>query len=259
MTKQKTALVLSAGGMFGAYQAGAYQAICEHTEIDLVVGASVGALNGWPIASGCTPEHLTQRWLDPATGRALSLFPDAGWHSMWNRRWFDPAPLREQAEEIHRQYTPRIPFGLVVVQVAGFRTKLIRHPHVRPAHLHATCSIPLFLPAVRIDGMRYLDGGFFEKLPIFGALEMGATRIIAVDSLPSVGPKWLRTGINAVRVFKPRRRLPENLDFTLISPSEQLGDVNDAVHWKRSNMERWIELGLRDGRNALAGRASLAA
>ena len=251
MSKQKTALVLSAGGMFGAYQAGAYKAISEHTRIDLVVGASVGAMNGWPIAGGCTPEHLIDRWLDPATGNALRLFPDAGWNSIWNRQWFDPEPLRAQAEEIHSQYTPRIPFGLVVIQLRGFRTRLVKHPDVRPAHLHATCSIPLFLPTVTIDGKRYLDGGLFEKIPIFGALSMGATRIIAIDSLPNVGPRWLRVGINAARLFKPRRSLPRGVDLTLISPSERLGSVDDAIHWKRENVERWIELGARDAGNAL--------
>ncbi len=74
MRERKTARVLSAGGMFGAYQAGAYRAIAAHTDIDMVVGASVGALNGWPIASGCTPEHLIARWLDPSAGEALETF-----------------------------------------------------------------------------------------------------------------------------------------------------------------------------------------
>ena len=73
--------------MFGAYHAGAFQTIRASIEPDLVVGTSVGALNGWPIAGGCTPEQLTARWLDPATGSALRLLPNAGFRN----GVFDPA------------------------------------------------------------------------------------------------------------------------------------------------------------------------
>jgi len=243
-----TALVLSAGGMFGAYQAGAYKAIEELERPDLVIGASVGALNGWLISSGCTAGHLMEKWLDPAAGDALKLFPNHGWRN----GWFDPAALRAQAEQIWKQYTPRIPFGLVMVQLAGLHARLVEYPDVTPEHLQATCSIPLFLPTVRIGGKRYLDGGLFEKLPLWAALEMGATRIIAIDSLPRVGKWWLHLGINIAHAFKPVRRYPPDLDLTIISPSETLGDANDAVFWERGNIERWVDMGMRDATRALA-------
>jgi NTE family protein len=252
--EHKTALVLSAGGMFGAYQAGAYKAIAELAPPDIVVGASVGALNGWPIASRCTPDHLIERWLDPAAGDALQLFPNHGW---WNG-WFDPAPLRARAEEIWSRYEPRIPFGLVVVELPRLNARLVRHPHVIAEHLQATCSIPLFLPTVRIGKKRYLDGGLFEKLPIWAAIEMGATRIVAIDSLPNVGKWWLHLGINIAHAFKPRRHYPADLDLTVIAPSGTLGDANDAVFWKRENVERWVEMGMADASLALAGENACA-
>src|SRR5579884_194215 len=133
----RTALVLSAGGMFGSYQAGAYRAIRRFVQPDIVVGASVGALNGLPIASGCSPEHLIERWLDPATASTLRLVPGAG----WRRGWLDPEPLRAQAESIFRQYQSRVPTGVVVVEFPSFRRLLIRDSEIRPEHLLATCSI----------------------------------------------------------------------------------------------------------------------
>jgi NTE family protein len=247
----KTALVLSAGGMFGAYQAGAWKAIAELAPPDIVVGASVGALNGWPIASGCSPDHLIDRWLDPAAGDALQLFPNHGWGFLGKPGWFDPAPLRAQAEDLWRDYEPRIPFGLVVTELPRLHARLVQYPNVFAAHLQATCSIPLFLPSVAIEGKRYLDGGLFEKLPIWAAIEMGATRIIAVDSLPNVGKWWLHLGINIAHMFKPRRRYPRDLDLTIVSPSGILGDANDAVFWKRANIERWVDMGMRDAALAL--------
>lgn len=250
MGQSKTALVLSAGGMFGAYQAGAYRAIAQQFEPDIVVGASVGALNGWSIAAGCSPEHLIEKWRDPEAGGVLKLYPNAGWRN----GWFDPEPLRVRAESLIADYKPRIPFGMVVVKMPWLRTELIRHPDITAAYLQATCSIPLFLPAVSIEGTRYVDGGLLEKLPIRAAAEMGATRIIAIDSLPKVGGWWLRAGTNLARIFKPTHRLPEDLEVLVISPSERLGGVNDAVFWKRENIDRWVELGERDTRTALAGQ-----
>jgi NTE family protein len=234
--------------MFGAYQAGAYRAIAALAPPDIVVGASVGALNGWVIASGCSTEHLIARWLDPSAGETLRLFPNHGWLN----GWFDPKPLRAQAERIWSEHEPKIPFGVVVTELPGLHARLIQHPHVVAAHLQATCSIPLFLPTVRIQGKRYLDGGIFEKLPIWAAIKMGATRIIAIDSLPKVGRWWLRWGINIAHAFKPRRKYPKDLDITIVTPSEALGDADAAVFWKRANVERWVDLGMRDATRKLS-------
>jgi NTE family protein len=69
------ALVLSGGGLFGAWQAGAWAALEGTIAPDLVVGTSVGALNGAVIASGASAAHLRQLWLDPSLAelRALAL------------------------------------------------------------------------------------------------------------------------------------------------------------------------------------------
>jgi NTE family protein len=247
MGHRKTALVLSAGGMFGAYQAGAFRAIAEYNPPDIVIGASVGALNGWAIAGGCSPGSLAEQWLDPGTGDALRLFPNSGWRN----GWFNPAPLRLQAETLYGQFRPLMPFALVLVELPWLRTRLVKGPEVRPAHLQATCSIPLFLPSVEINRRRFLDGGLLDKLPIWAALEMGATEIIAIDSLPDVGKWWLRAGARIVRLLRPARRCAAEVRLTIISPSEHMGNVSDAVFWKRENIERWIALGERDAERRL--------
>ena len=248
----KTALVLSAGGMFGAYQAGAYKTIADIAPPDLVVGASVGALNGWPIAGGCSPDELIERWRDPATGGALQLFPDCG----WSRGWFDPVPLQREAEELWAAYDPVLPFGVVLTQLPFLQARLFEFPHVEAAHLHATCAIPFFHPPVRIGGISWIDGGVLEKMPIWAAIAMGATRIVAVDSLPGISKWWVQLALSAAHAFRRRRRLPPDLDLTIISPSEPLGDARDAVFWQLGNVERWIAMGMRDAAAALDAKSA---
>jgi NTE family protein len=246
---QKTALVLSAGGMFGAYQAGAYKAIADLAPPDLVVGTSVGALNGWAIAGGCTPDELIARWLDSSAGETLRLIPRRGLPAR-----LDPAALQRQSESLCRDYQPRIPFGVVLSLLPLFRPTLMLYPDVDARHLRATCSLPLFLPAVAIDNRRYMDGGLLEKLPLWAALEMGATRIIAVDSMPALPEWWMRAGRYASRIMKPPRQYPASLDLTVISPSETLGSAADGAVWKLANVNRWVELGTRDAARQLGTR-----
>jgi NTE family protein len=247
--KLKTALVLSAGGMFGAYQAGAYRVIAETFEPDLVVGASVGALNGWPIAGGCEPEALAARWLDSSTGEVLRL------RGGWSLRdgCFDVNALRDHATRIYGEYRPRMPFGVVMTRLSGLKPCLVETPDVRAEHLQASASIPLVIPPVRIGGVLYTDGGLIEKLPVWAAIEMGATRIVAVDCL-RVREWWVRLGLASWRVFKPRRTIPAGVEVTLIAPLAPLGLYREAVFWTRENASRWIELGTRDAARVLRNR-----
>jgi predicted acylesterase/phospholipase RssA len=253
MSNGRTALVLSGGGMFGAYQAGAYRAISRYVKPDIVVGASVGALNGWLIAGGRPAEQIVERWLDARAGDSLRMRPKS------RSGRFDRGPLRELATDLVREYTPRIPTGVIFVEVRRLQTRLAVSPGIRPEHLVATCSVPLFFPTVKIDGRRAIDGGFLERLPVWAAVEMGASRVIAIDALPQVLPWWMRAGVSAARIFAPRRKYAAKVDLTVIGPSERLGDMIDAVRWKRENIERWIDLGARDAENALSRWADRAA
>ena len=239
----KTALVLSPGGMFGAYQAGVLQVLADRVQPDLIVGVSVGALNGWTIAGGCTPTQLQEIWRDPETASILTMRDRK---SLLRGGYFDPAPLLRKAEEIHRLFQPRMPYGLVVVRVPGFHTELIPGEHVIPLHLLATCSIPLFFPTVRIGPARYTDGGTIQAMPLWAAAAMGATRIIAVNSLPRVFPLWLDLPMRSIRIVRPPKRLPPGIHVTTVTPSEKLGGAQEAVIWKRENVDRWIALGVRD-------------
>lgn len=244
----QTGLVLSAGGLYCAWQAGVYKALAPKIRIDLIAGASGGALNGWPIAGGCTPDDLISRWLDPDTSDLLRLLPNPG----LTRGFFGADLLRAQTERIVREFQPRIPFGVALVELPRFRTVTMTYPNVTALHLQASCAIPVVLPAIRINGVRYVDGGILEKAPIHGALEMGATRLIVLDALRESSVWWLRLAVKVARAFGRSQKIPAGVEVVRLSPSEPLGDVNSAVFWKRENIERWIDLGYRDGCQALA-------
>lgn len=225
-----TALVLSAGGMFAAWQAGVWKVLAEHFRPDLIIGASSGAWNGWLIAGGATPDELIEQWHDPSVA--------ATW-------LFRPELLRRKAQSLYAHSRPQTPFGLTVVEVPHFRSRLVRGPDVTWRHLAATCSIPGAFPPVWIGSRQFVDGGLLGSLPLWAAEDMGATRAIALNCLTNLSFRMLRA------LLKPRGHTP-SLEVTLIEPSETLGALHETVCWSHSNIERWIELGQRDANHAVA-------
>jgi NTE family protein len=223
-----TALVLSAGGMFAAWEIGVWKALQPHFKPDLIVGASAGALNGWAMAGGSTPADLEREWLDPLTA-----------HLMRHRA------LHQKARHLFEKYQPQIPFGLTVVDLLQFRAKLVRGGEIEWQHLAATCSIPVLFPPIRIAGRRYVDGGLLGALPLWAAQEMGATRAIALNCLNTRSFRLLH---RAMRWRIPRAT---SLEVIRIEPSAPLGTMLDTAIWSAAKIERWIAQGERDGARAL--------
>ena len=243
----KTALVLSGGGMFGAYQAGAWKALGREFAPDIVVGASIGALNGWYIASGTPAEELERLWLDPASGEVMAYRPLL---SQW-RSVLDPRPLERRAKFLVNNYTPRVEYGVALVQWPWLRPKLVRNGEVTWRHLVATCSIPAGYPPVRIGGALYCDGGLLEATPVWAAAEMGATRVIAVNAsrfIPPPGVGMMRKG---VRFLGKRATPPMATEVVMITPAEHLGRMSDGAAWRRENIRRWIDMGEADAAAAM--------
>jgi NTE family protein len=233
--REKTALVLSAGGMFAAYQVGVWKAIAGAFQPEMVIGASAGALNGWAIAGGCEPEELAARWTDPDTAN-------------WMR--FRAPGFDARVQQLFAKYSPRVPVGVVVVEAAAWRSRLIKTEQVTWRHLAASCSIPVLFPAQQIGGRRYIDGGLLNVLPLWAAREMGATRVIAINAMPAIPSPVLRMAADAMRWLRPQERMPvAGMDVIEIRPSEPLGSLWELVRWKRDCIERWIDLGYRDGRS----------
>jgi NTE family protein len=243
----KTALVLSAGGMFGAYQAGAWGEIAARFQPDLVVGASAGALNGWAIAGRCPPDELIRRWKDPSSSAFLKPQSPLRW---W-RGLFDDVSFSNHVRELFSSFTPQIPCGIVITDLLRRSARLISSPAITWQHLAASAAIPIALPPVRVDGRWYVDGGLLNLLPIWAAAEMGATRVVAVHALPLLPSRLLRAGARLLRFFSPRISPPGSLEVILIQPASSLGTLKESVRWNRENIQCWIEQGAEDARRII--------
>jgi NTE family protein len=203
-----TALVLSAGGLWAAWEVGAWRVLRERFRPDLIVGASAGAWNGWAIAGGCTPEELARMWLDPATGRVMRF----GLHATG---FLQGEPLRAKARELFERFQPRVPFALTTVEIPSLRCHIVPEGEVTWQHLAACCAIPLAFPPVKIGGRRYVDGGLRGGLPLWAAQELGATRAVALNVLNTPGFRVLQRMMHG-------KRAGTSLEVVRIEPSRRL-------------------------------------
>lgn len=226
------ALVLSGGGLFGAWQAGAWSVLADRISPDLIVGASIGSLNGYLIASGITPQDLRDRWLDPS----LARFTD----------------LQSNIRRMMAHYTPRIPFAITATELPRMKPRIFRDSEITWRHLAASCALPVVLPQIRIGSHWYSDGGLLGALPSWAAAELGAKRMIGLQALPEATSWWLGQATRAFRAVAGHNPpVPPGIDVLEIRPGHRLGSMRDTVQWKRSNIERWLEQGAADARRAV--------
>ena len=231
----KRALVFSGGGIFGAWQAGVWKGLAAMAGggPELIVGASVGSLNGYAIAGGATADELCAFWMRPEVGRFRRL----------------PDTIRALME----RYPLALDYALTMTDLARMKPKIVPGGDVTWRHLAASCAIPGLLPQRRIGGRWYSDGGLLNPLPVWAAVELGATEIVAIQALPEIPSSVLKPVVKGFRkLFGHHPQVPEGVQVLTIEPLKTLGSVSDALRWKRENVERWIELGIEQG--ALAAK-----
>jgi len=239
-----TALVLSAGGMYGAYQAGAWKALADVFHPDLVVGASIGAITGWAIAGGCDPDELVDRWLHlEAAEHFRWKFPRSPIHGV-----FDTTPLQHAIRDIYESFQPRTHFAMVVTDLMKLRPCIIRGNEASWQHLVATTAILGLFDQVRLGGRIYSDGGLLSAVPLWVAAEMGATKVLVIDVLPTPPGNLARILVGAIRTLSPfRAPLVSGIDVIRLAPPRLLGPPLQSIYWTRANAESWIRAGEEQG------------
>lgn len=216
--------------MFGAWQAGAWRALAGRIQPDLVVGASIGSLNGYAIAGGCTPDELAHFWLRAETARL--------------RR------LPENIRVLMSHFSPRVEFAVVLTDLTRMKPKIFRGGEITWKHLAASCALPGVLPQRRIGGRWYSDGGLLNPLPVWAAVELGATRIVALHALPRIPAAWLaHLARGFQRVCGHHPPLADGVELTVIQTEGSLGSLMDSIRWKRENIERWMDQGFAAATN----------
>lgn len=241
------AIVLSGGGAKGAYEIGVWKALRKlHYSYDIVTGTSVGALNAALMVQRDFLKavllwyHMDYRLVFGRDFDAKKTLGDknilAGYAKNFMRTGgMDIIGLEETIERFLKPkkfYRSPIDFGLITVQFPNLKPMILKKNMIPETQLkdYLIASASCF-PAFKmknIEESSYMDGGFYDNLPINLAIEMGATEIIAVD-LEAVGRK--------------RRVKTKGIPITLISPRNEIGSF---LLFDKQLARRAIQLGYQD-------------
>jgi NTE family protein len=185
------AFVLSGGAALGAIEVGMLQALFERgVAPDLIVGTSVGAINGAFIASReptvATALELGQVWRGLRRGKVFPVNPLTGFIGFIGAsdHLVPEGNLRRLIAEniqVKRLEQMRIPLHVIVTDVlSGQELRLSEGPAVDA--VLASAAIPGVFSPIDVEGRRLMDGGVANNTPLSHAVELGADEIYVLPT-----------------------------------------------------------------------------
>jgi NTE family protein len=183
------AFVLGGGGVLGAVEVGMLRALFRAgIRPDLVVGTSIGAVNGALVAADPTEavtDRLVRLWASP---EASEVYGDSVARQL--RRFaarthlHSPGPLRRLLE---RELGERTTFADLVVPFQCCAASIERaaehwfHSGSVVDAVLASSAVPGLLPPIQIGGEHFVDGGIVNSIPIGQAVGLGAKTVFVLQ------------------------------------------------------------------------------
>jgi len=187
--RTRTAFVLAGGGSLGAIQVGMMHSLAAHgISADMVVGSSVGALNGAYYAGDPTLRGmlqletiwrgLTRRDVFPVTWRTLLGF-------LWRRDFLIPHDGIEKLIDDHLPYRnlqdARLPVHIVTTDIVTGDSVVLSEGSAAQA-IVASTAIPGAFAPVHYKDLYLADGAISSNTPIRVAVAKGANRLIILPT-----------------------------------------------------------------------------
>ena len=220
-TPAKTAFVFAGGGSFGAVQVGMMLSLARNgIGADMVVGSSVGALNGAFYAGDPTPggvERLAEIWrglqrndVFPLTWKTLLGF-------IWRRDFLIPHDGVRKLVDDHIPYRnledARLPVHIVTTDIITGDSVVFSDGSAAEA-IVASTAIPGAFSPVRYKDHFLADGALSSNTPVRIAVKSGARRLIILptghacaNDAPPVGA--LANALHALTLLIARQLVSE--------------------------------------------------
>lgn len=233
----RKALVFGGGGALGAYEIGVWQAIKENDiKYDILLGVSIGALTAALVVQDRFEEG-NKLWetievdkvikhgvnfdfdLDLLMSQKEKLIPLL--QSSLKNKGVDVAPLFAIIKDlcdIDRIKNSKIPTYILAVEVPNLKPHFINLQEVDdediPHYLMASASCFPVFPIKEVGKKKFIDGGYYDNLPISKALKLGADEVLAINlKAPGIIRKSLKND-KRVKIIEPYWSLGGFFNFT---------------------------------------------
>lgn len=186
-----TAFVLGGGGVLGAVEVGMLRALFERgITPDLVLGTSVGALNGAMVARDPTLdslERLTELWRG-ASENSREVYGDRALRTVrravaTGTHIYSAKPLKKRlAEELGEITFEELPvrFQVCAASIERAAEHWFETGRVVDAVV-ASAAVPGLLPPAKVGEEHFLDGGIVNSVPLGRAVQLGATTVYVLQ------------------------------------------------------------------------------
>lgn len=246
----KRAIVLSGGGAKGSYQIGVWKALKKlKIKYNIVTGTSVGALNGVFMTQNdyFKAKHLwkkmdfelifnkkdLEKFNNVENTKDLILMFGS---NLVKNGGMDVANLENLVKinfNARKFFKSKTDFGIVTFNSTRLKPHILKKEDLTKDNLRdyviASASCFPFFQMKRIDTDKYMDGGFYDNLPINLAIELGADEIIAIDlKAPGI-------------VREVPKKYKKNI--TYIKPHN---DIGHFLHFNKDQAKRNIKFGYND-------------
>jgi NTE family protein len=183
------AFVLGGGGVLGAHEVGMLQALFEAgIHPDIVVGTSVGAINGALVAANPTAEavaHLTALWTTIGDEDVFggSVFSRVGTLVRSGTHVYSNEPMRQLLEaHLPVKLIEDLPtqFQCVAASIERAGAHWFDRGPIIDAVL-ASSAVPGLFPPVELAGEHFFDGGLVHSIPVGRAVRLGARTVYVLQ------------------------------------------------------------------------------
>lgn len=179
------ALVLCGGASRGAMEVGFYRALTEYgIRPDLIIGSSIGALNGAFIAGGMGSAELAELW----NGFQLRQGFGMNWSGVTRWRRSPGLFSLDRLRTLLRRTLPatrfedlRIPLTIVTTDLKSGSAVYWHGKGDIIEPIIASMSLPGLFPPVEIEGRLHVDGSIADNVPLLKARELGASVVYLVE------------------------------------------------------------------------------
>jgi NTE family protein len=185
----ETAFVFAGGGSFGAIQVGMLQSLASHgIHADMVVGSSVGAINGAFYAGDPTLDGVKRLATIWRALRRHDVFP-VTWKTLlgflWRRDFLIPHDGIRKLIDDHIPYRnlqdAKLPVHIVTTDIITGDSVVLSEGSTAEA-IVASTSIPGAFTPVRYKDFYLADGAISANTPIRVAVKKGARRLIVLPT-----------------------------------------------------------------------------
>lgn len=242
----KRAIVLSGGGSKGAYQIGVWKALRElNIKYDIVTGTSIGSVNGLMMVQN-EYHKASYLWKNIGYNDLFDIeFKNDGDELETYKKYasefiknggMETSKMFKFLEAVFNKkkfFNSKIDFGIVTVNLTKLKPKILKKKDMKDDFLKYILASGTCFPAFQltsIDNCKFIDGGYYDNLPIQTAIDLGADEIIAID-LGNIGIKKNVNDKNIkIKYIKPRNDLGSFLIFNKFQSRKAIKyGYNDAL------------------------------